>query len=165
MSSQLERNEGHTESADMLADGVVDKADYDRAFNNLVTCMREGGYDVSTPAINPADGLTFLFEYRTQGRDLHAMNDHSLACETKYWGAVSASYAATNEQRMDEPVRSSVQVCMKNLGYDVPDDARSFRAIAGDPIDEGTRDRYATECLGEAITRLHPEIKSFGISG
>src|SRR5947209_3519178 len=82
-SARQERSEGHTESADMLADGIVDKADYDKAFNNLVQCMRDGGYKVTDPIMNPADGLSFTYEYDPQGRDLRAMSEHSLACEQK----------------------------------------------------------------------------------
>lgn len=164
-SAQEEHAAGHAESAEMLADGIVDKADYDKAFGNLVGCMRDGGYDVSDPVISPADGLSFTFEYDPQGRDLREMSEDSLACEQKYWFAISAGYMATNEQRMEEPLRASMQRCMKTAGYDVPDDAKTFRSIAGDPLDEGAKNRKAMDCFGEGMTRLYPEIKSGGLYG
>jgi hypothetical protein len=164
-SARQERSRGHSESAEMLADGIADKADYDKAFGNLVRCMREGGYGVSDPVISPADGLSFTYEYDPQGRDLQEMSGHSLACEEKYWSAVSAGYMATNQQRMEEPLRASMQSCMKAAGYDVPDGANTFRAIAGDPVEEGTRDRHATSCFSEAMTRLYPAIKSGALYG
>ncbi|MDQ4502612.1 hypothetical protein [Sinomonas sp. ASV322] len=164
-SARREASEGHAESAEMLADGAVDKADYDKAFSNLFRCMSEGGYGVTNPQINPADGLSYSYEYDTQGRDSRAMSEHSLACEQKYWFAVSAAYMATNEQRMEESLRASMQTCMKAAGYDIPDDAKTFRTIAGDPFEEGTRNRRAMDCFSNAMTRLHPDIKSFGLYG
>ncbi|MDQ4502613.1 hypothetical protein [Sinomonas sp. ASV322] len=163
-SAQRERNEGHLESAEMLADGVIDKAEYDKAFNNLSRCMSDGGYKVTDPVISPLDGLSFTYEYDAQGRDLRAMSEHSLACEQRYWLPVSAAYMATHEQRMEEPLRISMQSCMNAAGYDIPDDARTFRAMAGDPFSEdGSRDRTAMGCFSEGMARLYPAIKSGGI--
>ncbi|MEA5457347.1 hypothetical protein SPF06_21745 [Sinomonas sp. JGH33] len=163
-SAQRERNEGHLESAEMLADGAIDKAEYDKAFSNLSRCMGDGGYRVTDPVVSPVDGLAFAFDYDPQGRDLGAMSDHSLPCEQRYWLPVSAAYMATHEQKMDEPLRSSMQKCMKAAGYDISDEAKTFRAIAGDPFaEDSSRDRKAMDCFGEGMTRLYPAIKSAGI--
>jgi len=163
--AQRERDAGHPETADLMSDGAVDKAAYDQAFNNLRKCMTEGGYGVSAPVINPGDGISYIFTYSSQGRDRSAMDKFSLECEQRYWAAVSSAYANTNEQTMEEPVRAAAQKCLAKAGFSVPDEARNAKAMAGDPLkDQGAQRKAALSCVYESIYKIHPEIKSAGLS-
>jgi hypothetical protein len=162
--AQRERDAGHIETADLMANGAVDKAAYDKAFNNLQNCMLRSGYDVSAPVLNPGDGISYVFTYLAQGRDPVAMDKVSLECERRYWQAVSATYVNTNEQTMEEPVRAAAQKCMAEAGFQIADDVRNAKAMAGDPLkDQGAQRKAATTCIVVSIYELHPEIKAVGI--
>lgn len=163
---EREADLGHIESSELLKDGVVDKADYESAFENLRRCMREAGYKVSDPILSPVDNLAYVFEYDAAGRKSEGMRKDSSLCEEEYWSNVSAVYMNTNEQKMDEPIRSAAISCLQQKGYDVPESARSYLEMYGDPLsDEGKQRQDTATCVLETAYRLHPHIKSLGLYG
>ncbi|OFI39235.1 hypothetical protein BIU82_15360 [Arthrobacter sp. SW1] len=163
--AQKERELGNLESSELLSEGFIDKSRYASAFANLRKCMAEGGYGVSEPILNPGDGISFLFTYDSRGGDLAKMDRHSFDCEKRHWATVSSVFTNTNEQIMEEKVRLAAQECMEKLGHVVPDSARSYLAMVGTPLDEGSaRQKHAEICITESIYRLHPEIKSVGLA-
>lgn len=163
--SEREKSAGHDETAELLRDGFVDKGDYDKAFANLERCMTDLGYTVTEPLISPADGLSFLFEYGNPGRAQDKFQSDSLECETKFWAVASAVYLNTTEQVTEEAVRVAAIECMNKKGFDVPQDAKNFKAMSGDPTaDGGEQRKQATTCILDNVYRLHPNIRSVGLS-
>lgn len=163
--SQREQQAGHDESAKMLSDGVIDKADYDQAFTNLEQCMTGLGYTVTDPVVSPADGLSLLFGYVNPGRAPEKLDSDSLECETKFWAAVTTVYTNTNEQTTEEAVRVAAIDCLNAKGFKVPAEARNYKAMSGDPTADGGAQRKEAEmCVIDNVYKLHPDIHSVGLS-
>lgn len=118
--AQLGMRDGSQFQQTILEDGKVSYAEYERAYDAAVSCMRDAGLVVVGPlSIMAGRYLTYSV------RDGEGADRAMVSCEEQhldYVGAVwSEQQLPTGEEA--ERVRDDYADCLRSLGVDVPRDA------------------------------------------
>ncbi|MBP3976919.1 hypothetical protein [Microbacterium sp. BLY] len=153
-------DQGRKEQAEAFRDGVVDEDEYLQALRSLRSCIEEGGYGFSEPALSPVTGLNYEFVYYSNGRDEEKAGKDYAECEAQYWQPLQGYYFSTHAQRMDEQLKNAVLQCMDDKGH--PGVADGTNLVEISPIigdDEDAR-VAARECATKEAERLYPELPS-----
>jgi hypothetical protein len=153
----------------MLADGHVTAAELQQAWDGYANCIRQVGFVVSTPVLDPVGNVELIYTYRRQGttptspsRDVQ-MTDAETGriddCEGRFWFPVSAIHAADTPNHMTPLLADAIAQCMSGRGYDVRG-ATSFGEVVGakDGHAEGARVEAGRECLSEAMAEHYPDL-------
>lgn len=156
--AQSQRDYGREDIARLLDDGVLSESDFNRSFDDLKQCYEERGYEVGEPVVNPADGLTLLFEVVNSGRTTEVVQKDALDCGDPH-EQLGAIYTSVNPQIMDEAVRKQALSCIEDRGGVVYEEAVNFEEMVGDPSEDGGEQRRtAGQCVLESVVELHPDI-------
>lgn len=156
--AQSQRDYGREDIARLLDDGVLSESDFNRSFDELKQCYEERGYQVKDPVVNPADGLTLLFEVVNSGRTAEVAQKDALDCSDPH-EQLGAIYTSVNPQVMDEAVRKQALSCIEDRGGVVYEEAANFEEMVGDPSEDGGEQRRtAAQCVLESVVELYPDI-------
>jgi hypothetical protein len=158
------KQQGYDEQYELLADGQVDSDDYDIAYRLFRECLTEQGVLVGDPVVSPADGLRYVFEIDANGLAPSVVDEVQLACENEFWLPTSVLYVDTNEQVMDEPLRTAAIDCLLEQGYELDGDESNFPEMIGDPDIDGEQREAAATCVFDAAHELYPELLSLALS-
>ncbi len=163
--ADMYREDGNEWLAGLLEDGEVDASDYAAASERYASCMRDLGYEVPAPIVNPTNSMTHIYDIDMGTREPDAFGEDNLSCKDPDLNVIEAAYLNTGKQRMDESLRIAAQACMADQDYDIPDDARDIRAFSGDPTaDEGVQREAAATCINDEALRLFPELPYVGVA-
>lgn len=136
-----------------LEDGRVDAAEYGRAMNEFISCVRGAGYEVTDPVISPIDGLSLLYQITPSG-DPASYNEAVQRCNLSHLSMVEPTYVESHPKVMEETLRSAVVRCLRGRGRTASGDERNATELA-----EAARDEPAVvECITESRVRLFPEL-------
>ncbi|MCS3442151.1 hypothetical protein [Microbacterium phyllosphaerae] len=150
---------------EILRDGEVTVAEHDAAFRKMTDCMLESGISVSNPAINPADGLTYLYSIDGPGLDEEFFLAEQAACLESEWNLVDNGFLATRQPRMEPALMDAARACLIAQGYEISDNTRAFRDLAGDPdADDGAQRDAAGVCVSEQAHALYPELDQISVT-
>lgn len=150
---------------ELLKDGEISTKDRDDAFRRMSECMTEKGITVSSPTVNPADGLRYLFMIDGEGLDQDYFLAEQTSCLEAHWNFVDNGYMATRSPRMAPELMEAVQACLKQQGFTVPADAVAFRDLVGSPeSDKGAQRDAAGTCVSEKAHVLYPDLDQISVS-
>lgn len=159
-SASVMADQGRTEQADAFSDGAVDEEEYLQALHSLRSCIEEGGYGFSEPALSPVTGLNYEFVYYSNGRDEKKAAEDYAQCEAQYWQPLQGYYFSTHVQRMDEQLKNAVLQCMDDRGHPGVADGTNLVEIAPIVGDDEDARETARECVTKEAERLYPELPS-----
>lgn len=152
--------DGHEQQEEILRDGRITAEEYSTAFESLKACIEEKGYTVSDPMVSPLDGLRFEFNYNSNGLDQdQAFLDYE-DCEATYWLPTAPAYSHSNPQRIDEPLKEGVILCLENKGITVDKKATAFQDLVGDSNEDR---EAASDCAGSLAFSLYPDLPAFSV--
>jgi len=109
--------------ADLLADGVIDYQEYEKAVLATISCLRDQGFDVIGPV--PASGgeLDYSYGGASTLEESERQGAVGVDCEETYLNYVAAAYASviapSAEERQERLV--SYAQCLRDAGVDLPD--------------------------------------------
>lgn len=153
----------------ILADGRVTTTELQQAWDGYTGCIREVGFAVSTPVLDPVGNVELIYTYRREGtaptssgRDVE-MTDAEAGriddCESRFWFPVSAIHTADTPDHMTPLLADAMARCMSGRGYDVRG-STSFGEVVGakDGHAQGARVEAGRECLSEAMAEHYPDL-------
>lgn len=108
--------------ADLLSDGDLTYAEYERAVLAQVQCMEDAGYEANGPM--PSRGHQIVYDYEAVKGDPDALVSTFDDCYSQYLDVVEPVWAylhqPTEQEKFDEI--QSLSACLFEAGSDVPDD-------------------------------------------
>lgn len=137
--------------AEILADGKVDFAEYERSVFAVITCLREGGLEMrGLPVLEP-DGYTYSYFYRAPQGGSAQLSDAQVNtifnnCYARFGVLVDSVWFALNSSTIGDasPARKRRYLdCFSENGADLPDDSHIidiYRAMAQTPLLESACD-------------------------
>lgn len=161
LAASLEEN-GHSDQAAALSDGKVSAEEYEAAFERLRSCIEEDGYAVTDFAVSPLTGTTYEFAYFSNGKSDSVASAHYAECETAYWQPTAGVYADTAPQRIDEPLKAAIVLCMEKEGEGAEPEAQTFTELVGYDSSQERRE-VASNCAQESAAALYPELRTLGV--
>jgi hypothetical protein len=117
---ELALKDGSDFQRDILEDGEVTSAEYERAYSATVGCMRDAGLEVIGPYAIMADRyLTYSV------RDAPGSDDAMIACEEQYLEFVGAVWSEQQTPSGAEAIRvlNAYIECLSSIGIEVPREA------------------------------------------
>lgn len=121
---------GYDEQYEVLQDGVVSRAEYRAAVEDLRSCWLQLNIATTEPYIDPIDGIQFLYEPIVIGELPEAASEMQEVCRARYLNDVEYAYVATREARMDARLMSSIVGCLEFAGYQTSGEEVSLQDLS-----------------------------------
>ncbi|WP_089958680.1 hypothetical protein [Lentzea xinjiangensis] len=136
-----------------LDDDTVTDAEYRKAVDDFVLCVRAAGYAVTDPALSPVDGLSLIYRITPAG-DPAAYNDIVQTCNIGTMSHIEPRYVEPRHQRMDNRLRPVVAGCLRDRG--IATSGQEENVVDFDARTEN--DDLLMECVLHAVNEVFPEL-------
>lgn len=112
-----------------LSDLTVTRAEVDAASDRMIACLEQNGLRVVDNGVNPLDGWRHELDIYWDGMSDSDGQRISDECQSKDYSFVSQGYYLMNEDQVDPAILPDILACVQGKGVEIPDDARSLRAL------------------------------------
>lgn len=147
-----------------MKDGEVSQGEYLNAYQRLADCYKSGGLGIDPPVVNPADGISYMFELKANGLATKEVERVQQGCLAQEWLPISSVYVSTTPQRMDEPLRVATIECLREQGFELKGDELTLGEMAGDPLlDNGKQQSATSECVIDLAHQLYPDLTGINL--
>jgi hypothetical protein len=131
--------------AEILADGKVDFAEYQRSILAVITCIKEEGLEVRGPPVLEPDGYTYIYFYGVPEGGEAKLSDAQVngkynSCYSRFGELVDSVWFAQNAPTMGDAspaLKRRFLDCFSENGVDLPDDSNItdiYRAMSRSPL-------------------------------
>lgn len=157
--AQEARAAGAEANAEAMDDGELTEDEYRAAARRYQECYREQGIVLPEPVLSPVDNVTLEWDFPDTAFSSGEETGEALELCTQQWTPVSVAYGATHDHHTDPLLLAAARECLKEQGFDTPEDAVRVADIVGDPnTDSGRQSAAAEKCLIDEAFKLYPDL-------
>lgn len=128
---------------DILEDGVITRAELDRAVDAMFSCFQGEGIWYEYEGVNPVDGW----------RPLYGVNNERPGevadCGTKHLDFVRLGWEILNEDEMDQALMTMIQSCLEDLGREVSGEERNLADLVPGGHEDTARLTSVQNCASQ----------------
>ncbi|MFI7300010.1 hypothetical protein [Streptomyces sp. NPDC050121] len=136
-----------------LKDGVVTAEEYRAAVDRFISCVRDAGYAVDDPVRSPVDNLTLIYDIKPSGKP-DVYNEAVQACNLSHLSLVEPTFVESEQQVMDEVLRTAVTDCLRRQGVSLTGKERSLKDYSASAKDEVP----VVDCVTEEWPTAYPDL-------
>lgn len=155
---------GATSTAELLSDGELTDAEFQKATAAFRSCFHDHGIELGDPMISPVDSVTREWKYPDPLPSVSESATKAMNVCSEAWGLASAAYSATHVSVMDPALLKYVSQCMTDQGYSISPKASKVADFVGKPdADAGAQRSAAERCIQDGVMHLFPDLTSITV--
>ncbi|WP_327652717.1 hypothetical protein [Micromonospora aurantiaca] len=153
--TEKERADGAAAQEALLGDGVISRADYEKATEFLSKCLQAHDVQLVNKGWNPVNQQVMTMWYRNpelSDDEVGAIGDE---CHGAWLGRVEDQFAKSNPPRMKPELMLVVKECLRNQNLAVSDRAVGIPDLDAELGEDRRQDIRA--CVRQAVSQLYPD--------